>query len=81
MPVDLPPVDDAEADAPPECAGLVWQSDPSDEDVVFVRFRDNTTQVDITMRDVSAQMSTWESYSTDELESEISFRLLLLLLA
>ena len=73
--VDLPPVDDTEADVTQERVGRVWQSDPSDEDVVFVRFRDSTTQVDITMRGMSVQTSTWESYSTDEVENEIAFRL------
>ena len=49
----------------------MWQSDPSDEDVVFVRFRDDTTQVEITMRDMAVQTSTWESYSYDEFDNEI----------
>ena len=73
MPVDLPPVDDSGADVPPERAGRVWQSDPSDDDVVFVRFRDETTQVEITTRDMDGQTSTWESYSNGELNTDMCF--------
>ena len=75
MPVELPPGDDEEAKVLLGRTGRAWQSDPSDEDVFFVRFRDNVAQVEITMRDASVQTSAWQSNSSDELESEISFRL------
>ena len=75
MPVELPPGDDEEAEVLLGCTGRACHSDPSDEDVFFVRSRDNVAQVEITMRDASVQTSTCQSYSSDELESEISVRL------
>ena len=59
--VGVPAVDDSEDDVPPERAARVWQSDPSDEDALFVRLHDDTMQVKITMRDMAVQTSTWES--------------------
>ena len=53
----------------------IWEPDSSGEEILFVRTRDGDSQVEITMRDVGAQTTTWQYYSSDELESEISFRL------
>ena len=53
----------------------VWEPDPSGEAYLFVRTRDHDTQIEITMRDVGIQTSTWQSYSSDELENEVVFRL------
>ena len=41
----------------------------------FIRTRDHDTQLEVVMRGVGIQTSTWQHYSSDELESEIAFRL------
>ena len=51
----------------------IWEPGSYGEEVFFVRTRDHDTQVEITLRDVGIQMSTWQYYSPDELESEIAF--------
>ena len=53
----------------------IWEPESSGEEVLFVRTRDHDTQVGSTMKDVGIQTSTWQSYSSDELENEIVFRL------
>ena len=46
----------------------------SGEEILFVRTRGSDSQDDITMEDVGVQTMTWQYYSLDELENEISFR-------
>ena len=59
----------------PERPARLWEPDSSGEEVFFIRTRDHDTQVEVVMRDVGVQTSTWQYYSSDELESEIAFRL------
>ena len=53
----------------------IWEPDSSGEDILFVRSRDSDSQVEISTKGVGAQTMTWQYYSSDEFESEISFRL------
>ena len=53
----------------------LWEPDSSGEEVCFIRTRENDAQVEITVRDLGVQTSTWQSYSSNELENEIAFRL------
>ena len=75
MPARLLPGDDDEVEVPLGRPGRSWQSHASDEDILFVRSRDNETQVDITTQDACVQTSTWQSYSLVALDSELVFRL------
>ena len=58
----------------PDRLARLWEPDLSGDEVFFVRTRDHDTQVEVVMRDVSIQTSTWRYYSSDELESEIACR-------
>ena len=53
----------------------IWEPGSSGDDILVVRSRDSDSQVEISTKGVGAQTMTWQYYSSDEFESEISFRL------